>query len=323
MFTGVARVEVDELPATEPRPGEVQVRTGYSAISAGTEGWILQNLFTWAPTVYPCVPGYQRTGTITAIGEGVDGWAVGDRVFATVARWEGPPAPRSGSHRAMGNTPTAELFRLAPEADEVEAAAAVVAQVGMNAAARPALSEGDWVLVLGDGLIGHFGAQAARARGANVILVGHRQERLALAAAHSADHVINEREADWCDQVRELAGSRHVTAVIDTVQTEKSQVGYIDLLERGHGQIVYSGFTPGQTWADMGLLQQRELTTHFVSGWTRGRLETTLAMLAAGSLRMRPLITHCAPPTEAPRFYDMILAKSEASLGVVFDWTSS
>lgn len=322
VFTDVGQVAVREVSAAEPGPGEVQVRTDYSAISPGTEGWILQNRFTWAPTTYPCVPGYQRTGIVTAVGAGVSGWSIGDRVFATRGRWDGSPVPMAGAHRGLANTPEDEVYRLPAAIDEVEAAAAVAAQVGVNAASRLALSSDDWVLVLGDGLIGQLGAQAARARGARVALVGHRAERLSLAAAHSADRVVDERDTNWSDQVRALIGSNFVSAVIDTVQTEKAQLGYIDLLERGSGQIVYSGFTPSQVWADMAILQQRELSTHFVSGWTRERLETTLGLLAAGTLRVSPLITHRAPPADAPRLYEMILTKSEPSLGVVFDWRS-
>ena len=64
----------------------------------------------------------------------------------------------------------------------MDAAGAVVAQVGYNAASRVAMQPGDWVVVYGDGIIGQSAAQAARARGARVILVGHRAERVALAA---------------------------------------------------------------------------------------------------------------------------------------------
>lgn len=49
-------------------------------------------------------------------------------------------------------------------------------------------------------------------------------------------------------------------------QSEAAQREYMPLLQHGRGQIVYSSFTPRTTWADMALLQQQELTAHFVSG---------------------------------------------------------
>ena len=105
VFTDVNRVTVGEIAIADPGPGEVQVRTLYSAISAGTEGWILQNLFTWQPTVYPCVPGYQRVGVIEALGPDVEGWSVGDQVVATRSDLGDVVTARSGSHCALANTP--------------------------------------------------------------------------------------------------------------------------------------------------------------------------------------------------------------------------
>jgi threonine dehydrogenase-like Zn-dependent dehydrogenase len=182
------------------------------------------------------------------------------------------------------------------------------------------MSPGEWVLVYGDGLIGQLAAQAARARGARVILVGHRVERLALAAKHSADHVLDNRDERFLHQVRELAGSDAVTAVIDTVQSEALQRTYLDILEHGRGQIVYAGFGPARVWADMLLLQVHELTTHYVGGWTRSRMEATLALLAEGALHVQPLVTHHVEPHAAPAMYEMILRRSEPHLGIVFDW---
>ena len=73
VFTGVNQVAVQEIDIADPGPDEVQVRTLFSTISAGTEGWILQNLFTWQPTDYPCVPGYQRVGVVEALGPAAEG----------------------------------------------------------------------------------------------------------------------------------------------------------------------------------------------------------------------------------------------------------
>jgi threonine dehydrogenase-like Zn-dependent dehydrogenase len=181
------------------------------------------------------------------------------------------------------------------------------------------------VLVYGDGLIGQLAAQSAVARGARVILVGHREERLALAGAHSAEHVIDDRSHGFIDRVREWVGAATVSAVIDTVQSPAALTEYVELLEPGQtagrrGQVVYSGFTPGTVWGDMALLQQRELDVHFVSGWARSRMEAALALMAEGKLKVRPLVTHVVTPDAAPDMYAMILGKSEPHLGVVFDW---
>src|ERR1051326_2518385 len=126
VFQNPHEVRLRDLDLPLPAPGEVQLRTLYSTISAGTEGWVLANRFTWQPTVYPCVPGYQRVGVVTAAGEGVDGWYVGDRAMATVGRWEGEVASMWGAHAGAANTPAGELYRLPAGVDPIDASGAVV-----------------------------------------------------------------------------------------------------------------------------------------------------------------------------------------------------
>ena len=320
VFVDVGEAAFERIEVSDPGPGQVRVRTRFSTISAGTEGWILHDRFTWNPTCYPCVPGYQRAGTVEALGSGVSGWAIGDRVMATRSDWPGTLAARSGAHAAVGNTLASELFALPGGVGDVDASGLVVAQVGYNAAGRARIEPGDPVVVYGDGLIGQCAAQAVRARGARVTLVGHRAERLELAAAHSADAVVNGHDREVVEAVRRAAGSEHVTAVLDSVQTEEAQRQYTPLLARGEGQIVYCGFTPGTAWADMALLQQRELTAHFVSGWTRPRMEATLDLMARRQLSLKPLITHLVPATRAPEMYRMIAVKTAPFLGITLDW---
>jgi 3-hydroxyethyl bacteriochlorophyllide a dehydrogenase len=320
VFTRASEAILLEIEMPPPGPGQVQVRTACSIISAGTEGWAFRNLFTWAATPFPCVPGYQRVGTITALGAGVEGWQVGEQVMATTGQWEGEIKPFWGAHLALANTSAGELYRLPEGTDPVDASGAVVAQVGYNAAGRAFVNPGDWAAVYGDGLIGQSAAQAARARGLRVILVGHRPERLSLAAEHSADAVINNRLEDVETVMGEHTGGKPVAVVLDSVQTEAAQREYMPLLEHARGQIVYCGFTPGTAWADMGLLQQRELTAHFVSGWNRARMEATLRLMAAGKMRLRPLLTHSVSWARGPEMYRMIQEKSAPFLGIALDW---
>ena len=321
IFVDVGEAVVETVDVPDPGPGQVRVRTRFSTISAGTEGWILHNRFTWQPTRYPCVPGYQRVGLIEALGPGVTNWSIGARVVATRSEWPAPLSSQSGAHAAVGNTPISEIYAVPDSVDDVDAAGAVVAQVGFNAAQRAQIEPGDWALVYGDGLIGQCAAQAIRARGARAILVGHRDERLALAALHSADAVIDGHDQDVVDRVRQHTGGRGVAVVLDSVQTEVAQREYLPLLARSTGQIVYCGFTPGTVWADMALLQQRELTTHFVSGWTRPRMEATLASMAQRRLRLEPLTTHRVPSARGAEMYRMIAEKRGGFLGISLDWT--
>ncbi|MDE0217690.1 MAG: hypothetical protein OXJ90_00365 [Spirochaetaceae bacterium] len=56
VFVDVGRAAFERVEVSDPGPGQVQVRTRFSTISAGTEGWILHDRFTWNPTSYPACP---------------------------------------------------------------------------------------------------------------------------------------------------------------------------------------------------------------------------------------------------------------------------
>lgn len=321
VFESPGKTAFREIELPEPGPEDVLLRTTRSVISSGTEGWVLQDLFTWEATKYPCVPGYQRVGVVERVGSGVKGIEEGSTWACTWGRWEAPVASQWGSHAALCCTPASELYSIPDGASHDDAAAFVVAQVGYNAASRIAMEQGDWVLVYGDGIIGQFACQAAKARGARVALAGHRSERLQAASLAGADAVVNRKHASVAEAL-EMAGARPV-AIIDTIQTLDCQAEYLPFLEDRTGQIVYSGFTPGAAWADMARLQQKELTTHFVAGWTRARLEATLNLMAEGKMTARSVISHRLPAQQAPDAYAKILAKEPGFVAALLDWTGA
>jgi len=324
VFTDAGKVDLLEIEMPEPRAYEVQIRTEVSFISVGTERWVFKNEFSWQPTRFPSVPGYQRVGIVTKLGSGVTELKVGDRVMATVGAWDGATAPFWGSHVGVANSSVDQVFKLPDQISSVNASGAVVAQVGYNAASRLSFESGDWVLIFGDGLIGQCAAQAARAMGGRTILVGRRDARLQLAAAHSAEFVINSRITQVEEQVRTITGNSTVGAVVDTIQGEEVQRVYMPLLRREPpAQIVYAGFSQVSAWADMAALQKQECTCHFVSGWKRSRMESTLRLLADGSMSLEPFVTHRGSYKMGPQFYEMLLANKEPYLGIVIDWSDN
>src|SRR5687768_11604137 len=121
VFAGPREATIADMSVLAPGAGEVQVQTDFSTISAGTEGWILRNEFTWTPTPFPCVPGYQRIGTVTRVGAEGTGFQVGDRVMAVAGSWQGEIESFWGSHIALANTPVEHLFRLSPETPAIDA----------------------------------------------------------------------------------------------------------------------------------------------------------------------------------------------------------
>ena len=91
------------------------------------------------------------------------------------------------------------------------------------------------------------------------------------------------------------------------------------------GQLVYSGHSPDgiTSWGDMALLQKREITAHFVSGWTDARIEQTLRLMADGSLPTDQLVgTVARTAAEIDDLAAAVIAGRTSSLASVIDWTS-
>jgi D-arabinose 1-dehydrogenase-like Zn-dependent alcohol dehydrogenase len=201
-----------------------------------------------------------------------------------------------GTHASMVVCELGEVF----DAEGIpphRSALLVSAQVGYNAASRLRLDVGSRVLVVGDGIIGSSGALACLARGFDVLVAGRHAVRLGQLEALGL-HTLDAARSP-ADAIAAFAPD----AVIDTVQNEEAFAAYIGALQPRGAQLVYSGHSPdGSTsWADMSVLQKRELTVHFVSGTTRARLEATLALMREGRMPCDQLIGVVADSRESTR----------------------
>lgn len=323
VFTGPGQVEVGTVTVPDPGPGEVLVRNEACIVSNGTETWVWSGRFhgPGRPPSYefPIVPGYQRVGWVERIGDGVTAVSPGQRVFATIGRIEGSPSSAWGSHAEYAVCDQSQCLILPESMDSVDAAGLVLTQVGYNGGSRPPVKPGDVALVIGDGLVGHWAAQAFRARGAHVVLAGRRPRRLEIARAVSADEVINAREVDVAAWVRE-----HYPSGVDIVDEAVGLLGNVELacqVLRYEGHLVLNGYHPeGEHLMNIQWLHDKELTCWGMAGWSRERLEATLALVESDALQVRELVTHEFAGHEADRAYRMIWDRTDDFLGVLIRW---
>jgi bacteriochlorophyllide a dehydrogenase len=186
-------IELAELQVPDPGPGEVVVQSAYSGISTGTDRWLIQGKFDWGAPPFPIVPGYQKSGHVVAVGEGVEEW-MGRPVVATKARHFGGANAGSGSHSQFSTHQIEFVYALAGSPTP-ELALAVSAQVGYNAAHRIDASRAARVVVIGDGIIGLSGVLSAINRGFEVGIVGRHADRLNIARSAGALPVHSGAEA--------------------------------------------------------------------------------------------------------------------------------
>lgn len=309
---GVA--ELSEVSVAEPGPGEVTVRAHYSGVSTGTDRWVAQGRFDWGSSRFPLVPGYQKVGFVVQAGEGAERW-IGRAVFAAPARDFGRVAAQSGGHSAYSNHSLEQVYALSGPPD-ARLSLGISIQVGYNAAHRIQAEPVRRVVVIGDGIIGLSGALAAIQRGFEVAVVGRHQDRLAIARDVGAVPIGSGESA--VEEVKGFAPE----AIIDTIQTADSFGIVIDSLPSDYGQVVYSGFTPGMpdAWASMTRLQQRSITAHFQSGWTRERLGRVLECIENDEIGTSRIPVTEFGPNRAERMFSDLIAGERVPLASVIRW---
>lgn len=322
IFTAPNTVDVGTVTCPDPGPNDVVVRITHSWISNGTEGSYLRGERVDGDTAYqasdpwpfPVVAGYQKIGVVEWIGADVHDLEIGETVFATIGHVEGMHHTYAG-HVSPSVCPRSEVFKLPPDIETLAYAGLVLAQVGYNGGMRPPVEPGDVAVVIGDGLVGHWTAQTLQARGAEVVLVGRHEDRL---ARFTGGHTINAHQEQWIEGI----AARYPGGVQVGVDT----VGSLDVLDglrqisARFGHLVSAGFYGHHDAYPLQPPRYKELSIHLVSGWTRARLEATLAAVTEGRLQTLPLITHHLPVAEAAAAWHLIETKAEPVLGVILDW---
>ncbi len=323
--TAPREVAFSKVEVPEPGSQDVVIRTLHSWISNGTEGSFVRGERISGdtprrdtdPLPFPHVPGYQKVGVVERLGADISDLQIGDVVFATVSRVDGMFYSHGG-HVSPAVTPRSQVWKLPADLDPVSASGLVLTQVGYNAGTRPVLKAGDFAVVIGDGMVGHWAAQTLQQRGAHVLLTGRHDNRLSLFTCKEGDRVVNTRSEDLLAAVSAWAKER-VQVVVDTVGTVVDTEALYPLL-RHFGQIVSVGFYGANGLFDAQKLRERELAFYAPAGWSQSRMDETLDWLAQGKLSTSHLITHRLPASRASEAFDLILNRKEGVLGVVLDW---
>ena len=305
-----------DLAAVGPR--QVLVRTLVSGVSTGTDKWVLRGTFGWSDVRFPAVPGYQRVGIVERLGSEVRDFHVGQQVVTTSGLGYTEVRSMWGAHSSRSISDAADVY----DAEGIPAersALIVVAQVGFNAASRLVLDKGAHVLVVGDGVIGASAALACRARGLQPLVVGRHRSRLD-TLRRLGQETVDTKASDLETTVATFAPE----AVIDTVQNAEAFELYAPRLPGRTGQVVYSGHSPGgvTAWGDMAVLQQRELTVHFVSGIAGDRVRATLALMRNGQMPSEELLGPVATsPAGAGELMHRVSQGRLEPVAAAVDWT--
>jgi len=208
---------------------------------------------------WPITPGHEIAGTIAEIGDGVQDFAIGDRVevgwfggncnrcvpcrrgyFMQCERLQIPSMHYPGGYAESVTVPATALARIPDELSFAEAAPLGCAGVTtFNGLRSTKAKAGDLVAVLGIGGLGHLGVQFSRAMGFETVAIARGAARADAARELGAHHYIDSSEADVAAELRRLGGAAVVLATAASSPAMAATVGGLG----PEGELVTVGVT--------------------------------------------------------------------------------
>ncbi len=219
------RMEVVERELTAPPPGKVRIRVEACGV-CHSDSATVDGIFPGV--TYPRVPGHEAVGRIDALGDGVQGWAVGQRVgvgflggpcghcefcrggdLVNCRNQEYTGIHHDGGYAEVMIAKASGLMSIPDDLSAVDAAPLLCAGLTTFSALRNAPAKaGDLVAVLGIGGLGHLGVQYARHMGFEVAAIARGADKAELAKKLGAHHYIDSAATDPAAALQALGGAK-------------------------------------------------------------------------------------------------------------------
>lgn len=316
MCTAKNTMEVKERKLEQLAPGHVRLKTEFSMVSTGTELHRIMDTHT-VSRGYPCMTGYIAIGHVVGLGEGVKKVKLGDRVLFRFA------------HYAMIDAPEGQCFPVPEGVSSADAVCTPLLSISIRGVRAAQLALGDPVAVFGQGVIGLFATHLAKLSGAcPVIAVDPVAARREVGRKMGADVVIDPLKEDAPKRIMELTG-KGVAAAIDASATTRI-MPVLPAITRPEGRLIVLGGVHGKVEMDLYThFQKSNLTmvgcgsahhTDYPYDGDDANFAAILKMMQAGMVRPGPVISHCAPYTEGPEVFRLLIEEKDKAIGVQFDW---
>jgi propanol-preferring alcohol dehydrogenase len=252
------KLELTEKPLIDPPAGFVRIRIEACGVchsdSATIEG---RSNIDW-----PRVPGHEAVGVIDKLGEGVKGWAVGNRVgvgflggscghceccrggdLVNCRNQEYTGIHHDGGYAEVMIAKQSGLMSIPANMSSVNVAPLLCAGITtFNALRNGPAKAGDLVAVLGIGGLGHLGVQYARHMGFEVVAIGRGAEKEELALKLGAHHYIDSTAADPAAALKALGGAMLILVTASSTKAVAATVK--GLRETGQVLVVGVGLEP-------------------------------------------------------------------------------
>ncbi|MDR1968321.1 MAG: NADPH:quinone oxidoreductase family protein [Burkholderiaceae bacterium] len=305
---GVDALVWKELPTPQPGPGQALVRIQAASLNF-PDLLIVQNKYQTKPDL-PFVPGSEYAGVVEALGPGVTGLKVGQRVACLSG---------TGGFATHVLAPADRCVPLPPGFPPVDAAAFIMIYATSHHALldRAQLKAGETVLVLGAaGGVGMSAIQIAKLAGARVIAAASSDDKLAFCQRLGADAGINYATQDLRERLKELTAGRGPDVIYDPVGGPYTEPALRSIAWRGRYLVI--GFAAGDIPAikiNLTLVKGASIVGVFWGDFARREPQANAAMMdqlaqwyAQG--KIKPLIDTQMPMSELKAAYARMGARA-------------
>ncbi|RDI96692.1 NADPH:quinone oxidoreductase family protein [Meiothermus sp. QL-1] len=299
-------LQLVDLPKPEPGPGQVRVRVEAAGLNFADILYVAGEYLV--RTRYPTVPGMELAGVVEALGEGVEGLRVGQRVAALVG---------GGAFAEYALAPARSVLAVPSQMSPYEAAAFPVSYFTAYFAlvtqgqARP----GEWVLIqAAAGALGTAAIQVARALGLRVVALASQEEKLALCRRLGAEVTLLSTQDDLVRAVREATGGHGVDILMEVVGGDGFAQSLKMLAYRGRLLVIGSA---SRTLAQMRPVELMKGNQSVIGVWLTPFLNDPAALQAAqafltpliSSGQIRPVVGERFRLEEAARAFEFMLSR--------------
>lgn len=304
-----------DLPDPQPGPGQILIRVEAAAVNFSDVMRRRGDDYP-VPTPSPFVPGAEVSGTVVALGENVDGPAVGTPVFAMVG------ADASGGYAELAIAFAPNVIPIPPGLEPDAAAGIVVAGLAATVMLTETLGikEGQSVFIpAAAGGVGGYAVQIAKLLGAGNVIAGASTEaKRQIALDFGADHAIDYSDPNWVKTVRDLTGGTGVDAALEMSGGDRLSES-LGLLAPFGSLVVFGSVsgTPGRL-DETAILPwlydpapNQSVVGFNLGPWFELRLPTAIAALQqligwVGSGQVRVPATHAFPLAEAAEVHRLL-----------------
>lgn len=334
VMTEPGKIIFREIPVPEPAAGQVQVKIKRIGV-CGSDIHVYYGKHQG--TGYPVTQGHEVSGQITALGEGVEGLRVGQKVTIEPQVVCGECYPcRHGKYnlceklKVMGFQTTgaaseyfvADQEKITPFPDEMtydEGAMLEPLAVTVHAARRFPELEGARVAILGAGPIGILLSQSVKALGAREVLITDISDyRLQLAKQCGADYAVNTRGEDFGEAMLRCFGPDRADVIYDCAGNDTT-IGQAIRYARKGSKIILVAVFASMAHVDLFTLNDHELDLDTTMMYRHEDYVEAIRLVSEGKVQLRPLMSRHFAFTDYLEAYKYIEANRETTMKVLID----